>query len=318
MTATPLRGIHHVTALASDPVANVDFYTRVLGLRLVKRTVNFDDPGTHHLYFGDEEGRPGTILTFFPWPLARRGSRGAGQATTTAFAVPAGSLSWWHTRLTGAGLPVEDPGERFGEPVLGLLDPDGLRLELVEREWAGDAAAWSASPVPTDRAVRGFDSIELTVRDAGPSLELLTDGMGYRELERAGSRIRLGAGDGPVGGRVDLVAAPDTGFGHIAAGTVHHVAWRAADDGAQREWRERLSGRGLHVTPVLDRCYFHSIYFREPGGVLFEIATDPPGFTIDESVEELGSALRLPPWLEADRARIEEVLPSLGLDGASA
>jgi glyoxalase family protein len=317
MTPTPLGGIHHVTALATDPAATVDFYTRVLGLRLVKRTVNFDDPGTHHLYFGDEEGRPGTILTFFPWPLARRGSRGAGQATTTVFAVPGGSLAWWRERLAQEGLPVEDAHERFGELVAGFLDPDGLRLELVERAWAGDAPAWSDGPLPPQQAVRGLDSVELLVRDGGPSLELLRAGMGFTEIGREGARVRLAAGDGPAGGRVDLVADPDASFGRISAGTVHHIAWRAADDEAQLVWRERLARRGLDVTPVLDRRYFHSIYFREPGGVLFEIATDPPGFTLDEPVEELGGALRLPPWLEADRAHIEAVLPSLGLPGSA-
>lgn len=307
----PIAGIHHVTALAGDPQTNVDFYAGVLGLRLVKRTVNFDDPGTYHLYYGDESGRPGTILTFFPWPLARRGSRGTGQATVTAFSVPEGSLGWWAERLSAQGVVTDDPAERFDEEVLTLLDPDGLKLELVAHASAASVAPWGHGPVPERYALRGFHGVTLSEAELGPTAALLSEGMGLAPAGEAGPRYRFAAAGGGAGSRVDVVESPGTPRGLIAAGTVHHVAWRVPDDAAQEAWRRTLSARGLGVTPVLDRQYFHSIYFREPGGVLFEMATDPPGFTLDEPIEHLGEALRLPPWLEPQRRRIEGSLPAL-------
>lgn len=291
----PIAGIHHVTAMASDPQANVDFYTGVLGLRLVKKTVNFDDPGTYHLYYGDETGRPGTIMTFFPWPMARRGVQGAGQATVTSFSVPRGSLGYWTEHLGKHGVAFEDPRPRFDEEVLTLLDPDGLKLELVANA-EGDG-----------HEVRGFDGVTLTEWNPEVTAEVLTGTLGFRLAGQQGDRFRFEAGDS----RVDVVAAPASVRGHVSAGTVHHVAWRAADDADQIAWREAVAESGLYVTPVLDRQYFRSIYFREPGGVLFEIATDPPGFTRDETVESLGSALKLPPWLEPERKRIEQALPPI-------
>jgi len=309
-------GIHHVTAIATDPQRNVDFYTGVLGLRLVKRSVNMDDPGTHHLYYGDETGSPGTILTFFPWPLARRGSRGAGQATVTAFAVPEGSLGWWRERLEAHGVPHDDPARRFGEEALAFLDPDGLKLELVADAGAAGRVPWAGGPVPERHAVRGFHSVTLTLADGEATATLLTTGMGLRaageQSRQEGERLRFAAGDpGDPGTLVDVVVAPGRGRGSVAAGTVHHVAWRVPGDREQLALRESLIGRGLEPTPVVERHYFRSVYFREPGGVLFEIATDPPGFTVDEPVAGLGSALRLPPWLEPQRARIEAALPPL-------
>ena len=303
-----IEGIHHVTALASDPQANVDFYTGVLGLRLVKKTVNFDDPGTYHLYYGDETGNPGTIMTFFPWPLARRGTRGAGQATVTSFSVPQGSLGYWTERLERHGVLFESPRERFDEEVMTLFDPDGLQLELVAR--AGDPRApWEGGPVPAEHAVRGFEGTTLTEWNPEITSELLTGTLGFRSVAQAGNRFRFEVGAGGPGTRVDVVASPAAARGHISAGTVHHVAWRVADGKAQESWRQTIAENGLYVTPVLDRQYFRSIYFREPGGVLFEIATDPPGFTWDEPVETLGSGLKLPPWLEPERQRIESALP---------
>lgn len=311
--AEPMQGIHHVTAIATDPQQNLDFYSGVLGMRLVKRTVNFDDPGTYHLYYGDGEGRPGTILTFFPWPLARRGSRGTGQATVTAFSVPEGSLEWWRRRLEGAGVVQDDLTRRFDEEVLTLLDPDGLKLELVAHPGAADLPPWADGPVGEEHAVRGFHSVTLLETSAEATADLLAT-MGFAPQGEAGPRHRFAAdaGDQP-GTRVDLLVDPSAGRGHVAAGTVHHVAFRARDDADQVAWRERFQDRGLQVTPVLDRQYFHSIYFREPGGVLFEVATDPPGFTLDEALAELGSALRLPPWLAEHRERIEGVLPPLAV-----
>jgi glyoxalase family protein len=306
----PIAGIHHVTAMAGDPQANVDFYTGVLGLRLVKKTVNFDDPGTYHLYYGDEVGHPGTILTFFPWPLARRGVQGAGQATVTSFSVPEGSLGYWTERLSRLGVTLDGTQRRFEEEVLTLLDPDGLRLELVAR--AGDGRpGWAAGPVPEEHAVRGFDGVTLTEWNLDGTEGVLAGTLGFRRVGEEGDRVRFEAGSGGGGTRVDVLASPAAARGHVSAGTVHHVAFRAADEADQLAWREAVAKSGLSVTPVLDREYFHSIYFREPGGVLFEIATDPPGFTRDEPVESLGSALKLPPWLEASRSRIEAALPPI-------
>jgi glyoxalase family protein len=305
-----ILGLHHVTAIATDPQTNVDFYSEVLGLRLVKKTVNFDDPGTYHLYYGDELGRPGTILTFFPWPLARRGSRGSGQATACAFSVPESSIDWWRERLSREGIVTEDPVERFDEQVLALFDPDGLRLELVGHSGT-DASDDVAGPVPMEFRVRGLHSVAISVTTYEATMRLLTETLGFRLTGETENRSRLQVGaEGDRGARVDVLTTPQ-GEGWISAGTVHHVAWRAAGDREQMAWRERLLSYDLNVTPVLDRGYFRSIYFREPGGVLFEIATDPPGFAIDEPISSLGSALKLPAWLEDRRATIEATLPSL-------
>jgi glyoxalase family protein len=305
-----IGGIHHVTAIARDPQRNVDFYAGVLGLRLVKKTVNFDDPGTYHFYYGDGQGHPGTIMTFFPWPMARLGSRGAGQATVTSFSVPEGSLGWWAERLDRMGVEHDDPRPRFDEEVLTVLDPDHLQIELVAQ--AGDPRApWEDGPVPAERAVRGFEGVTLTEWNPEVTSEVLTGLMGFRRVSEAGDRFRFEVGAGGPGSRVDVLAKPDAPRGHVSAGTVHHVAWRTPDDAQQRAWHEELTSRGFHVSPILDRQYFHSIYFREPGGVLFEIATDPPGFTKDEPEATLGTDLKLPPWLEPERKRIEEVLPKI-------
>lgn len=312
-----IKGIHHVTAIARDPQENVDFYTDVLGLRLVKKTVNFDDPSTYHLYYGDEQGRPGTIITFFPWPMARRGSHGAGQATVTSFSVPQGSLGYWTGWLERHGIAFESPRQRFEEEVLTLLDPDGLKLELVAQEGMEEGAPWEAGLVPAEHAVRGFAGVTLTEWNPAMTAELLTATMGFRAAGEERDRFRFESGTGGAGTRVDLVARPDAPRGHVAAGTVHHVAFRVADEASQQEWQRKLLDRGLHVSPVMDRQYFHSIYFREPGGVLFEIATDPPGFLWDETVAELGSGLRLPPWLEKERSTIESILPPLALKDAA-
>ena len=309
----PISGIHHVTAIASDPQRNLDFYTEVLGMRLVKRTVNFDDPGSYHLYFGDEVGSPGSILTFFAWPMARRGSPGVGQVEVTSFSIPEPSLSYWEQRLLSAGVPVERSGKRFDEEVLTFVDPDGLKLELVAHSQAGGAnRAWKDASVPAQHAIRGFDSVTLCEQGYESTVEVL-ETMGFRKAGEQGNRFRFEVGKGGSGARLDLLCASEASYGNVAVGIVHHVAWRVADDGSQKSWRTRLVSKHLNVTPVIDRCYFHSIYFREPGGVLFELATDPPGFAIDESPEKLGEALKLPPWLEPSRKRIEQVLPPIEL-----
>jgi glyoxalase family protein len=310
-------GIHHVTAIAGDPQRNLDFYVGLLGLRFVKRTVNFDDPGTYHLYYGDEEGRPGTIMTFFPWRGAPRGSLGVGQTGTTAFSVPEGSLGFWQQRLQEANVLVEEgPQRRFDDEVLSLIDPDGLRLELVAHAGAADMPPWQDGPVSPDLAIRAFHGVTLLESSLDATASVLTASLGFEERAADGARHRFEVpGSGPAS-RVDIIVRPESGYGRIAVGSVHHVAFRIAGDEEQDRWREAALARGLQVTPVRDRNYFHSVYFREPGGVLFEVATDPPGFATDESVADLGSSLKLPEWLESRRDELEQSLPALELPGA--
>jgi glyoxalase family protein len=303
-------GLHHVTAIASDPQANVDFYTRVLGLRLVKRTVNFDAPGTYHLYYGDELGRPSTLLTFFPWPGTPSGRLGSGLTTATAFSVPPESMGWWQRHLTAHGVAVEGPVSRDGEEVMTVRDPDGLVVDIVAAP--GDhRSGWDGvSGIPDEHAVRGLHSVTMSERLPERTATLLTDLLGMRAAAEDGDRLRFAMGDGGAGTVVD-VAADARARGLQAAGTVHHIAFRAPDGATQLRWREELVEAGLQVTEVLDRQYFTSIYFREPGGVLLEIATDQPGFAVDEPLLELGRALKLPPWLEPSRAQIEAALPPI-------
>ncbi len=306
-------GIHHVTAVSGRIDRTLDFYGGMLGLRLVKRTVNYDDPETYHLYFGDQIGRPGTILTFFPWPDGVRGRVGVGQAAVTAFLIPESSLSFWLERLLAAGVPYQGPMRRFGEQVLSFADPDGLQLELVASGAAAQLPAWSGGPVPTEHAVRGFHGVTLWLNGDPGTRELLVGQLGFRVDGEEAGRVRLTAGTSP-GAIVDLRQVGGFWRGAGGVGTVHHVAFRAANEAAQEDIRRRLVGADTPTTPVRDRQYFRSIYFREPGGVLFEVATDGPGFTVDEAPGELGRRLTLPPWLEPDRARIEAGLPVLATD----
>jgi len=309
-----IPGLHHVTAIATDPQRNVDFYAGLLGLSFVKRTVNFDDPGTYHFYFGDRRGTPGTILTFFPWPGARRGTRGTGQVETIAFAISPDSVSYWFERLKQQHVAVEKAVSRFGESVIRFGDPDGLLLELIASTPVPAVEPGLDSPIPPEHALHGFHSVSAAVEGYEKTAHLLTDTFGYRLIEEAGNRFRFASSDQQAHGRtIDILCVPDSGFGTVAAGSVHHIAFRARDEQEQLYWRKQLVDLGYNVTPVIDRIYFHSIYFREPGGVLFEIATDPPGFTLDETIEELGSGLRLPPWLESARSQIERILPAIQL-----
>ncbi|PYJ80364.1 MAG: ring-cleaving dioxygenase [Verrucomicrobia bacterium] len=315
-----ISGLHHVTAIANDPQRNLDFYIGLLGLRLVKRTVNFDDPGTYHFYFGDARGTPGTILTFFPWPGARRGHRGVGQIEATAFAISPDSVGYWLDRFKEQHITAEKTGTRFGEDVIRFADPDGLLLELVASPVGAGVSpvnarrfaieSWTNSPVPAEHSLRGFHSVSAALEGYERTAKLLTKSFGYRLIEESGNRFRFVASSNSGPGRiVDLLCMPDGRAGHVAAGSVHHIAFRAKDNAEQLQWREHLVELGYNVTPVIDRTYFHSIYFREPGGILFEIATEPPGFTLDETLDELGSKLRLPPWMEPARPEIEQVLP---------
>lgn len=312
----PIRGIHHITAIASDAQRNLDFYTQVLGLRLVKRTVNFDDPGTYHFYFGDAAGHPGTLLTFFPWgDEARRGRRGLGQVGVVSFNVPAGALGYWQKRLSSRGVTTSSPFQRFNAEVLTFLDPDGLQLELVAAPETGEAdEGWRGSDVPLEQAIRGFGAPALLIGSSEATAALLVETFGLRLVAQSGPRSRYAAEpESAAGGTVDIEVRPDEQVGRMGAGVVHHIAWRAPDDAAQLAWREVLVAKGFQVTPVMDRQYFHSIYFRAPGGILFEIATDPPGFAIDEAQASLGMQLKLPEALEAQRAQLERVLPPVKL-----
>jgi glyoxalase family protein len=305
-----LLGIHHVTAIVDDPQENIDFYTNVLGLRLVKQTVNFDDPYTYHLYFGDDQGRPGTIVTFFPWPSGRHGSRGVGQISAIAFAVPDGALAFWQARLAANDLRFGGPELRFGAAVLSLYDPSGLLLELVEQP-SRDRGVVSGSDAPPDAAIQGLFGVVLTVAQVAPTAAFLTDRLGFVPVAGELDQARYAIGAGADTAFVDLVGRPDVPRGQIAAGSVHHVAWRVADDAAIQLWQQELTRQETGVTDIRDRQYFRSIYFREPGGVLFEIATDAPGFAIDEPPAKLGRRLMLPPWLEPRRSDIERRLPPI-------
>jgi glyoxalase family protein len=305
-----LRGIHHITAIASDPQQNVDFYTRILGLRFAKRTVNFDDPSTYHFYYGDRIGQPGTAITFFAWPGARRGTRGTGQVIATSFAVPASSLDYWKSRFAEHRVFCEEIPSRFEQPALRVADPDGLLLELIASAQLDDVDLGYGSEVPKKFAIHGFHGPTLEVQQAKPTEQLL-EALGFELIADEKSRRRFSVNSKLTSAQVDLVERGDGQFGVNSAGTVHHIAFRCADGKEQLKLRKQLVERGLHVTPVIDRFYFHSIYFREPGGILFEIATEGPGFTVDEPAKYLGDTLKLPPQYEQHRAEIERALPPI-------
>lgn len=308
-----ILGVHHVTAIAGDPQQNIDFYAGVLGLRLVKLTVNYDDPATYHFYYADGQGHPGTIMTFFPWPNAFVGRIGTGQATVTSFAVPEKSLSFWKERLTENGTSAQEVRSDFDEETLFFKDPDGLQLELIATPNANPDNVWNQGPVPVDFGIRGFHHVTLSENGYERTASLLTDTLGFKRIQEQGSRFRYACGKGEPGTIVDLVCAPESRPGRVAAGTVHHVAWRTPTDEQQKKWREMIRDLQYNVTPIIDRTYFHSIYFREPGGVLFEIATDPPGFAVNEPAETMGSSLVLPLWLEHERDELQQILPSIRL-----
>jgi glyoxalase family protein len=310
MSATS-SGIHHITSIASDPRENLRFYTQELGLRFVKKTVNFDDPGTYHLYFGDRSGSPGSIMTFFPWPGVKRGRHGTGQAEEVGYAVPKSSIAWWIDRLNSRGIAHEGPVRRFSESVIALTDGDGHLVELVGTDWAGALPGHDNGDIPAEHAVRGFSGVTLWLDDGAATAELLVGVFGFAEAGEDAGRRRFVSGPGGIGTAVDIRAVGGYPAGALGAGIVHHVAFRAADDAAQAEMAEQARAIVRQVTPQVDRNYFRSVYFREPGGVLFEIATDDPGFAVDEPVETLGEALKLPPQYEPHRDRIEAILPEL-------
>jgi glyoxalase family protein len=317
-------GIHHVTAITSDAQRNIDFYVKNLGLRFVKLTVNQDDPTSYHLYFGDELGRPGTILTFFHWPDAPKGRRGTSEVIATSFLIPENSINYWIDRFKSKQIEFRGPYKRFDdEQVITLFDPDGLELELVAHRSAEDQSVnvWKEGPIPTEHAIRGFHSVTLSEEGYERTASVLTDELGFMPTRQDGSRFRyeirtasdVTRGEARRANIVDVLCLPDTQQAVIGIGSVHHVAWRTPNDAQQQVLRHNILRAGLNATPVIDRFYFHSVYFREPGGILFEIATNPPGFMVDERAEELGTRLVLPPWLENMRKDLEKVLPRVHL-----
>jgi glyoxalase family protein len=304
-------GFHHITAIAGSARRNYDFYTKVLGLRMVKKTVNFDDPGTYHFYFGDENGSPGTILTFFPYERVRQGTQGTGMATEIGYAVPERSLEFWRRRFEKMNVKITDSGTRFGEEYLSFEDPDGLPLTLIVPEKPDNRKPWETSAVNAAMATRGFHSVSISLTSVEATAEVLTGIFEYRFHKEENGRHRYVTDAVDNASIVDLVETSNGKVGINAGGTIHHIAFRVKDEKTLMDFRQRVLDRGLSITPKIDRNYFFSLYFREPGGVLFELATDNPGFAVDEAVSELGSALKLPAQYERHRHEIEKALPKL-------
>ena len=307
-----ILGLHHITAIAGNAQQNFDFYTRILGLRLVKKTVNFDDPGTYHLYYGDESGAAGTILTFFPWEGIGQGTEGVGMATEIGYAVPEGSLDFWLERFKENKVVTGEIAQRFGETILPFKDPDGLSLSLIIPEKADTRTPWETDTVKKEIATRGFHSTTLSLQKIDETAKVLTDIFGYSLVSQEGNRYRFITDTVETASIVDILELPDGIRGRNAAGTNHHVAFRVKDEAAQMEFREKILSKNLQITPKIDRDYFFSLYFREPGGVLFEIATENPGFTADEPLNELGTHLMLPHQHAHLRDDLEKLLPKLG------
>lgn len=308
-----IKGLHHVTAVARDPQRNLDFYRNVLGQRFVKRTVNFDAPDTYHFYFGDESGTPGSILTFFAWGNIRKGVHGNSETNAVAYNVPMGSLGFWQNRLQENGIKVDPLENRFGEKVLSFSDPDGMRVELVEVQKLPAVQFWADGPIPDAYALHGFHSVTLWLDEVEPTSDLLIDQMGYQAAGQEENRYRFIGDPNALGHIVDILHRPDRMQAGFGAGSIHHIAFRTPNDDQQLEYQSALRDAGFGATEVMDRSYFHSIYFRERGGVLFEIATDAPGFAIDEPAEALGEMLKLPEWHEPKRSLIEQELAPIML-----
>ncbi len=309
-----ILGLHHITAIAGDPQRNHHFYTRILGLRMVKKTVNFDDPQTYHLYYADEVGTPGTLLTFFPWPGVKQGRNGTGMATEIGYSVPLGSLDFWEKRFAAHAVDHFDIDERFGEKILLVRDPDGLLLSLVETRHQDNRQGWTTGEVNADVAIKGFHSVTLTLNSIRETAEILTAVFGYRQVDREGNTYRFKTDHAENAAIVDLLESPGAPRGINAGGTNHHVAFRVKDEQVLMAFREKVMAKDLQITEKINRKYFFSLYFREPGGVLFEIATDHPGMAVDEPVEKLGTSLKLPEQYEPMRDRIEAVLPELEVE----
>jgi glyoxalase family protein len=306
-----ILGLHHITAIADQAQRNVDFYTKTMGLRMVKKTVNFDDPGTYHFYYGNEEGTPGTILTFFPWKGIGRGRAGTGMATEIGYSVPDGSFEFWTERLKSAQASMGEKQERFGDIYQPFTDPDGLELTLVSPATGDERNGSDRAGITKSEATKGFHSVTLSLKEIDETAKILTDVFGYTLYGKEGNRYRFTTDAIATASIIDLLELPEGKRGINTAGTNHHIAFRVKDDKIQMEYREKILSRGLNITQQIDRDYFFSLYFREPGGVLFEIATDNPGFTVDEPQSELGTHLKLPKKFEASRSEIEANLTVL-------
>ena len=306
-----ILGLHHITAIAGDAQRNYDFYTKVLGLRMLKKTVNFDDPQTYHFYFGDGVGTPGSILTFFPWPKVKQGTNGAGMATGIGYSVPEGSLGFWNERFEKFNVPHHGISKKFGEDFLAFQDPDGLNLELIIPKHKDERKPWKTADVKEKVAIKGFHNVTLTLKDHKATAEILTEVFGYKLEGTENNLVRFKTDAVENAAIVDILGDPKAERGQNAGGTNHHVAFRVKDEETLMALREKVLQKGLQITEKINRDYFFSLYFREPGGVLFEIATDNPGFATDETVEELGSSLQLPDRYKGARAQIEKALPEL-------
>ena len=313
-----VTGLHHVTAIAGNAQENLDFYAGVLGMRLVKRSVNQDDPHTYHLFYADAAGSPGSDLTFFPWEQLAPSLKGHGLSVEVALALPEGALDYWYPRRARYGVPLGDVETRFGDRTLRFVDPHGLELALVESASGGRRPfeAWHESPVSPDVQIRGLESTRLYERQLAPTLDFLTAAFGLELLAEEADWQRWGLPGGGSGRYLDVQETPLAPRGRWGTGAIHHVAWRVDDEEHELAVREQIAGTGMRPTPVIDRFWFRSVYAKEPGGALYEIATDGPGFGVDEAMDQLGQALVLPPWLESERADIEQALPVLDLEGA--
>lgn len=309
----PVRGLHHVTAISGPAQENLDFYAGVLGMRLVKKSVNQDDPGTYHLFYADAEGNPGTDLTFFPWAQMAPSRDGHGLSSEVSLAVPPGSLGFWSGRLQSVGVEIGAPEVRFGEHVLAFKDTHGLKIALVESHSSLGRAfqPWEDSPIPVEHQIRGLESARLVEASLPITASFLEQALGFRLLGTEGEWHRYGIAEGQSGQYVDVRALPGARRGAWGTGSIHHLAWRVDDDAHQAALRGTVQNSGAHPTPVIDRFWFKSVYFKEPGGVLFELATDGPGFAVDEDPAHLGETLVLPPWLETNRTAIEATVPKL-------
>jgi glyoxalase family protein len=308
---TTVTGLHHVTCISGDAQENLDFYTDTLGMRMVKKSVNQDAPDTYHLFYADAAGHPGADLTFFPWPGMPAGNAGIGLAMEVSLAVPPDTLSWWAERLKTAGTEPQGMASRFGERLLLFTDPHGLEVALVETGDKRDFEAWDRSPVPSDKQIRGLHAVRLWERELASTGKFLIETLGFRAAGEETGWTRFAIGTGGSGAHLDVRELPDRARGNWGVGSIHHVAWRVADESAQLAVRERVAQARRQPTDVIDRFWFKSVYFKEPGGVLFELATDGPGFTADEDMATLGETLVLPPWLEEMRPEIERALPKL-------
>lgn len=308
-----ILGIHHITAMASDAQRNVDFYVSVLGLRFVKKSINQDAPDVYHLYYGDAVGSPGTAMTFFPFGRASRGMRGNGEISRVGFAVPTASKDFWFNHLSKNGISFSGPEQKYENEIITFLDPDGLLIELVFSDKQLLKFPWKLGPIPVEHAIRNFYGVTMNFSSLEASAVVLTDILGFKSISHNENNIRFVVGEGSDEAAIDVIINPNIPIARQSAGSIHHIAWRVKDYAAHEEWRQQIEQSGLAPTDVIDRFYFHSIYFREPGGILYEIASDNPGFTVDESIEELGTHLMLPPWYEIHREKIERALPPISI-----